>query len=109
MQYKHCRNKPLVVEAALYEGNEASAEEFCKKWPEFFVMGINKDDSFGDLFINTGDGLLLVAPGDMVFREIKGGTFCSMDSESFWDYFLEEIADDEYCEPCSCVGAEATD
>ena len=52
-----------MLEAALYEGNEVSAEEFCKKWPEFFVMGVNKDNSFEDTFT--------ILNMDSAFRQVK--------------------------------------
>ena len=112
MEVNVYKNKPLYVEGAFYDGTEACAEEFCKKWPEYFVLGVKKDNSFGDLFIQTGEGLILVAPGDTIFRNLDKGCFCSMDTESFEDYFdcittndcdIVEGCDHD-CDCCVCDG-----
>jgi len=104
------RNKPMEVEGALFDGTEASAEFFCQKYPQFFVIGINKDDTFGGLFIQTGDGILPVVGGDMVFRGTGDGGFCSMDEDSFFKYFDCDADADVDCEDCmGCSFPEVTD
>jgi hypothetical protein len=109
MEVNVYKNRPIFVEGAVYDGTEACAEGFCKMWPQFFMIGVKKDGSFGDLFIQTGEGILLVAPDDIVFRDVEGGCFCSMDKESFDDYFdcitVDEV---EPLSPCGCCAAEVT-
>lgn len=86
------KSKPITVEASYYNGSADSAADFCAKWPDDFMIGEADDGELKGLYIvirnqNSGKlGVLMVAPGDMVFRE-DDGQFCSMGEEAFLKYF----------------------
>lgn len=129
MIWRRFTNKPIVVESSFYDGSEECAEKFCHEHPGHFIIGSNKKEEFAGLFILTGSGGIPVAPEDIIFREVGDGGFCSMDSESFYNYFdvdlmessgeddeeLEEEEDDGYWghenveDQCDCYGPEVTD
>lgn len=93
LESKFYLNKPIRVEGAYYDGSEECAEAFCVRWPKDFLIGMSSDGNLTGLFISTEAGAIAVCPGDIVYRDVRDGSFCCIDEGAFFRYFDEEKAE----------------
>ena len=82
-------SKPTEVEAIKYDGTEQSAAIICATWLDDFVVGADKNDKFGGLYLMLAQGAYFVHPGEMVYHNVDDDSFFTMPEEDFFEMFDE--------------------